>query len=113
MQDFDSAPEHAVIVRFRRSAGELSKIFDVELELALALAKSGTGWYEGHELTADRTSGHLFMYGPNADELLATIRPALERAAGIHDIVALLRYGESDTNSMRMSVAIDNKVTPD
>lgn len=107
----DTLDEHAVIVRFRRAPGELSRIFDIELAIALALAKSGAGWYEGHELTADRSSGHLFMYGPDADALLAAIRPALERAPGLHDIVALLRYGASDTESQRTSIVIENKAT--
>ena len=107
----DHPPEHSAIVRFRRVPGELSKIFDLELALALALAKTGTGWYEGHELTADRTSGQLYMYGNDADELFATIRPVLERATGICDVVALLRYGDADDDAPRVSVVIEPQVS--
>ena len=107
----DHAPEHSAIVRFRRAPGELSKIFDLELALALALAKTGTGWYEGHELTADRTSGRLYMYGSDADVLFATIRPVLERATGIHDIVALLCYGDADSDAARATVVVEPRVS--
>lgn len=47
----------------------------------------------GNEIAADLSDGSLYMYGPDAEALLAVVRPLLASADCLRNARATLRYG--------------------
>jgi hypothetical protein len=72
-----SAPEQAVIVHFDYGSADWKPFFAFEKILEDAINKSGAGDYDGNELAVDGSDGSLYMYGPDADKLLAVAKPIL------------------------------------
>ena len=86
-------PEHAVIVRFNYGSTDMERLFALEQALEQALEGAGTGELDGNELAADGTEGVLYLYGPDAETLFATIRPTLESVDFMTGATASLRCG--------------------
>ena len=86
-------PEHAVIVNFTYGSTNLQPIFDLEDELERAINAAQAGEFDGNEVAADGSDGTLYMYGPNADRLFATVKPVLEACSFMRGARATLRYG--------------------
>jgi hypothetical protein len=87
------APEHAVIVHFFYGKTDLEPIFILGDTLELAVTKAGAGEYDGNEIAEDGSDGYLYLYGPDADQLFAIVRPILESADFIANATVTLRYG--------------------
>lgn len=86
-------PEHCLIVEFQFHGGDPRPVFQVGDELSAALSRDRAGEFDGNELAADCSSGSLYLYGPDADRLLAVARPVLLAHAFLHGAKLLLRYG--------------------
>jgi hypothetical protein len=89
----DLPPEHAVIIHFRYGSTNLQPIFDLEDELERAINAAQVGQFDGNEVAVDGSDGSLYMYGPDADRLFATVKPILETRQFMHGATATLRYG--------------------
>lgn len=88
-----SDPEHAVIVAFQYGSTNLDPIFTLEEELEQAIAQASSGEFDGNEIAADGADGTLYMYGPDAESLFASVRPVLEACPFMDGAVVRLRYG--------------------
>jgi hypothetical protein len=98
-------PEHALLVYLELSdpdfgtEAERESIHALTDELDEAIASAGVGEFDGDEF-GDGTCT-LYMYGPDADRLFATVEPILTRSpltAGGH---AVKRYGSAGDPSAR------------
>ena len=86
--------EHAVIVSFGYGGStDLEPLFALEQELESVIATAGVGEYDGNEVAVDGSDGTLYMYGPNADNLFAVVKPALASCPFMKGAVVKLRYG--------------------
>ena len=91
--------EHAVIVSFEYGSVDPSPLTALGEQLRALLGESGDGEYDGHEVAADGSDGAFFMYGPDADRILARVRPVLEASDHLSHLTARLRYGEAGRNA--------------
>lgn len=91
-----SVAEHAVIVRFDYGHKDWKPFFDWEEKFEAAVTAAGVGEYDGNELAVDGSDGMLFLYGPDADKLFAVVKPHLEAASLLKNVVVTLRYGAVD-----------------
>ena len=89
----EPASEHAVIVRFAYGSTNLQPIFDLEDKLERAINAARAGQFDGNEVAADGSEGTLYMYGPDADRLFATVKPILESSSFMRGARVTLRYG--------------------
>ena len=87
------APEHAVLVHFLYGSTNLSRLFALEERLEEVIAAAGVGEYDGNEVARDGGDGTLYLYGPDADVLFATVRPTLEATDFMRGARVSLRYG--------------------
>ncbi|MGA7538755.1 MAG: hypothetical protein WBW93_08305 [Steroidobacteraceae bacterium] len=94
-------PEQALIVHFDYGNTHWSPFFVFDKQLDAAIAKSGTGEYDGNELAEDGSDGSLFFYGADADKLFAVVRGELARAPFLKNIRVTLRYGSVDDPKVR------------
>jgi hypothetical protein len=85
--------EHAVIVHFDYGSTDLAPIFKLGHELERAIDAAHAGEYDGNEVAVDGSDGYLYMYGPDADVLFRTVRPALESVGFMQGARVTLRYG--------------------
>jgi hypothetical protein len=93
--------EQAVIVHFNYGNKDWAPFFAFEEKLESAISAAGVGEYDGNELAADGSDGTLFMYGPDADKLFAVVKPHLEAADLLKNIVVTIRYGAPEDASAR------------
>ncbi|OJW12370.1 MAG: hypothetical protein BGO49_21190 [Planctomycetales bacterium 71-10] len=91
--------EQAVIVQFDYASDSLDALFEVEERLETAVAAAETGEFDGNEMAVDLSDGSLYLYGPDAEALFASVRPILEAADCLRNVRATLRFGppEDDT----------------
>lgn len=101
-----AAPEHAVIVAFDYGSTDPQPVFDLSDRLEQAIDTAGVGEFDGNELAADGSDGSLYMYGPDADRLLATVRPVLEAAAFMRGARVKLRYGPAGSGAGEKTVVL-------
>jgi hypothetical protein len=88
-----TSPKHSVVVAFKYGLPDLTALRDAEGKIEQAILKAGVGEYDGDEIAVDLADGSLYMYGPDADELYAAIRPVLEAVPFMKGATATLRYG--------------------
>lgn len=93
--------EHAVIVEFKYGLPSLDALFELEDRLHKAIAAKRVGEYDGHEIAADLSHGTLFMYGPDADLLLAAVQAVLKNTAFMAGATVLRRYGPANDPKSR------------
>jgi hypothetical protein len=86
-------PEHAVIVAFDYGLSDLQPMFDLEERLEAAISAAGTGEFDGNEIAVDRSDGTFWMYGPDADALLASVMPVLLTSSLMRGARVTRRYG--------------------
>lgn len=99
--------EHAVIVRFDYGTTDLSALFELEDQLEEAIADAQVGEYDGNEMAVDGSDGFLYMYGPDADALFATVKETLAKSASIRNVHATLRYGPAADDTRRVEVCVE------
>lgn len=104
--DSAPAPEHCLIVEFDYASTDPTPVFRVGDQLAAALAGDRAGEFDGNELAADGSSGSLYLYGPDADRLLAVARPILLQHPFLHGARLLLRYGPPGPDVRRIELTL-------
>jgi hypothetical protein len=100
------AVEHAVIVYFKYGTSDLSRLYTLEDKLEQVIRASGVGEYDGHEVAVDGSDGTLYMYGPDADALIAVVLPVLKGSGYMNGARIVLRYGppQADVKTKEMIV---------
>ena len=102
-------PEHALIVQFFDYPGpELDPLHELEEALSNAIDAAGAGMYDGHELAIDDSDGRLYMYGPDADGLIAAVRPILQRCPFTAGALVTLRCGLPGNREVRFRLGADS-----
>ena len=86
-------PQHAVIINFNYYLPDLDPLFALEEKLEAAIEEAGTGEFDGNEVAVDGGDARLYMYGPDADKLFASVEPVLKTSALMKGANATLRYG--------------------
>jgi hypothetical protein len=104
-----SGSEHAVIVHFDYGSKDLGPLFALEDQLISAIDSAGAGEFDGNEIAVDGSDGSLYMYGPNADQLFAVVRPVLEQSTAIRNAVATLRYGPPEDGVKSVEVRLESR----
>ena len=85
--------EHAVIVKFKYGLASLDRLYDLEDKLRDAIGRAKVGEFDGNEIAVDLSEGTLYMYGANADLLLAVVLPVLRSAPFMKGADCVCRYG--------------------
>ena len=85
--------EQGVLVFFAYGSPDLSSLFNLADRVEKIISAAGVGEYDGHEIAVDGSNGVLYMYGPDADALFATVRPTLESASFLKGAQVRLQYG--------------------
>lgn len=85
--------EQAVLVRFIYGQEGLDALFELEERLESAIGDADAGEYDGHEVAVDGSDGTLYMYGPDADQLLAAVLPVLTATEFMRNATVIRRYG--------------------
>ena len=93
--------EHEVRIDFEYGQNDWSQFWAFEEKLESLVEGSGLGEYDGNELALDCSIGTLFLYGPDADQLLGLVQPYLQAATFIKNAVATLTYGRGDEEGVR------------
>jgi len=62
-------------------------------QLNTAVAESGVGEYDGHEIAVDLSDGSLYMYGPDAEALFDVVKPILSGVNCLREVTVTLRFG--------------------
>ncbi|MHC4745531.1 MAG: hypothetical protein ACYS8Z_26755 [Planctomycetota bacterium] len=92
-------PEHAFIVQLKLSNDdfgteeERNTIHNLSDKLSAAIDSAGVGEFDGDEFGGGTCT--LYMYGPDADALFATVDPVLRSSTLSKGATAVKRYGEA------------------
>ena len=99
--------EQAVIVEFQYAHRDLDPLYELEDTLREVINTAQVGELDGHQIALDSTEVTLFMYGPDADELLRAVLPMLKDASFLTGASVTRRYGEaSDPNAREVVTPI-------
>jgi hypothetical protein len=93
--------EHAVIVFIPPPDTELG-LDEIEDPLIEAIEEDGTGEFDGNEIGPDGAT--LFMYGPDADALYATVSGVLSELDLPEGTYAIKRYGPPGAEETRVEL---------
>lgn len=85
---------------------EFRALCHLEDVLIDAIERAGVGEYDGHEIALDGSDAYLFMYGPDADVLSATVRPILELVPWMHGAEVTLQYGPPGADTREVTVVL-------
>ena len=100
------AGEQAVLIHLQTSRVDFDRVVKTEDELIAAVDEKGLGEVDGHELAVDGSEVVYFIYGPDADALLAAVEPVIRGFPAREGSYAIKRYGEVDDPNAR-EVRID------
>ena len=100
--------DHAVIAGFEYGSTDLDALFEVGRQLEAAIDEAGVGEFDGNEIAVDGSDGSLYMYGPDADKLFEVVRPVLERAECLREVVVRLQYGPCVEGVREREVSIND-----
>lgn len=101
-----NTPEHAVIVRFNYGFEGLHALHELEVILEEVIEKNGVGEYDGHEIAIDYSDGILYMYGPDAENLLNNVKPILKETPFMKGSVATLRFGPPEDSVKEITIRL-------
>ncbi len=82
----------AVIVNFEYRMKDWLPFFKFEDELARSIEDAGIGEFDGNALSDSGTDCSMYIYGPDANVILALIAPRLRSAPFLARIIVTLRY---------------------
>jgi hypothetical protein len=71
----DSSTIQEVEVHFTYGSTNFQHLFALEDLLGAALSNAAVGVYEGHDVAADGSNGHFYIYGPDAEAIQQVIVP--------------------------------------
>jgi hypothetical protein len=63
--------------------------------------ESGYGVYDGNEIAIDGSHARLYMYAPNADDMLTLVASSFLKEPVVKDATFLMRYGGYDDPTAR------------
>lgn len=86
-----SKPE-AVIVNFDYRTKDWLPFFKFEDELARSVEDAGIGEFDGNALSDTGQDCSMYIYGPDANAILALIAPRLRSTPLLAQVVVTLRY---------------------
>ena len=102
-------PEHAVVVYLKLSDAKFgtpedrASIHRLSASLESAINTAAVGDFDGDEFGKGECA--LFMYGPDADRLFATIEPIVRASRHAQGARAIKRYGPAqDPSSRRVQI---------
>lgn len=95
-------PDQAVVVQFTGYAEQffkpgnldLAPLHKLHLEIDGTLAVEGTGVMDGHDIAVDGSTGTLFLYGPDARALFASVAAILDASPITRGGTAFLYFGD-------------------
>ena len=94
--------EQAVLV-YIASLDEETGLDDIEDPLVEVIEGAGVGEFDGNLIGPDGVV--LYMYGPDADQLWATVAPVLRSAALGPGAYAIKRYGDPGAREERVELS--------
>lgn len=105
----------SVIVRFEYTAESRKPLDALLATLRQTIAEAGVGELEDFDIADDLFEGCLYLYGSDADALLAVVRPHLDSADCLRQVRAKLQYSSSKAGApQRLEViTADPKDFPD
>lgn len=98
--------EQAVIIKCKYGSRNLDALYGLEDRLAAKIEIEKVGEYDGNEIAFDGSEATLYMYGPDADKLLETIRPILENTPFMKGAIARVRYGPPEDGVPEIQVTL-------
>jgi len=99
--------EHAVIIAFRYGSTNLDRLFELEDQLVEAISEAGVGEYDGNEIATDGSDGTLYMYGPDADQLLQVVEPIVRACSFMKGARVRKRYGSAQSGAKEVVSTIE------
>lgn len=106
-----AAEEQAVILKLKLVSGpmgseeERKRITELEDELANAIKQSSSGDFDGDEYGEGFCT--IYMYGPSAERLFTSLRPALKGFRAPSGSYAIKRYGKPGSKQDRITLGND------
>lgn len=104
-----AAEEQAVIIKLKLASGamgnevEQKRITDLEDHLADAIKRSSTGEFDGDEYGEGFCT--IYMYGPSAERLYATVQPKLKDFHAESGSYVIKRCGKPGSKEDRITLA--------
>jgi hypothetical protein len=92
---------------FAHGSTDLSRLSALEEKLETAIATAQVGEYDGNEVAVDGSDGRLYMYGPDANQLFAVVKPILESSSFMRGAKATVRYGPPGPGTHERVVTIN------
>jgi hypothetical protein len=88
--------DHAVIVHFRYGSTDLTRLFELEDRIEEAIEAAEVGQLDGDLIATDGSDAYLYLYGADADRLLAVIEPILATADFMEGAEVTRQYGPAE-----------------
>lgn len=85
--------------------GKELDISTVEDMLIKAIDDARSGEFDGNEFDLSKNAVTLYIYGPDADRLFESIRPALRLVKWPKETYAIKRYGEPGTRQVQIKLS--------
>ena len=98
--------QQAVIVHFRYGSSDLTRLFELEDLIEDAIESAGVGRFDGDLVATDGRDGYLYMYGADADRLLAIVEPILASADFMSGAEVTRQYGLAEPGVRQASSTI-------
>jgi hypothetical protein len=101
-----AAEEQAVILKIKLASGQMGtdeerhRIHNLEGQLSDAINRSAVGQFDGDEYGDGYCT--IYLYGPSAEALFGSIKPALKGFHGHPGSYALKRYGKPGSKQDRV-----------
>jgi hypothetical protein len=86
-------PEQEVEVHFAYGSTSFQHLYALEDVVRTTIVDAAVGHYEGHDVAADGSDGHFYMYGPDAEALYRVIDPVLAASPLMRGATVTLWFG--------------------
>jgi len=87
-----SAKEEAVIVNFEYRRKDWLPFFKFQDDLIQTIEVTRVGQYDGNELPDNGRECAMYIYGPDANAILAVIAPILRSTSLLARVIVTVRY---------------------
>ncbi|MBB2745194.1 UNVERIFIED_ORG: hypothetical protein FHR35_005043 [Microbispora rosea subsp. rosea] len=87
--------EQALLIKLPGTTSEVDfdSLWKIEDALDKAVTEAGTGEFDGNEIDAHTNEVTLYLYGPKADQLFASVKAVLKSLSLPRGSVVIRRYG--------------------
>jgi hypothetical protein len=90
-----------IMIPGTQSGVDFDSLRKIQDALRKAVAEAGTGEFDGNEIDVQTNEVTLFLYGPKADQLFASIEPVLKSLSLPPGTLVTRRYGAPGANVVR------------